>query len=143
MKSFLSKTDGMGKSNCSDQALLVIRLVAGLIFVLHGWGKLTGNPSVDMFAGMLGSLGLPMPIFFAWVVALVEFLGGVAFLLGIFVRPAAILLSVVMLVAFFLVKHGVFPAADIDLALLGISVALALAGPGQYSLAQKMMKRLA
>jgi uncharacterized membrane protein YphA (DoxX/SURF4 family) len=38
------------------------------------------------------------------------------------------------------VKKVAFPAADIDLALLGISVALALTGPGRFSVASMMMK---
>lgn len=123
-----------------SKGLLVLRLVAGLIFVLHGWGKLTGNPSIEMFAGMVGGLGFPMPLFFAWVVALTEFLGGIALILGIFVRPAAILLSIVMLVAFGMVKKFSLPAGDADLALLGINVALALMGAGRFSVAGMMMK---
>lgn len=122
-----------------DKALLAIRIVAGIIFVMHGWGKLTGNPSLEMFSGMVGGLGFPMPMFFAWVVALTEFLGGIALLLGIFVRPAGILLSIVMLVAWGMVKKFGLPVGDPDLALLGISVALAIAGPGHLSVAHKLM----
>jgi putative oxidoreductase len=140
MQQMLSKTDGMMGKDMQDKALLVLRIVAGIVFVLHGWGKLTGNPSIEMFAGMVGGLGFPMPMFFAWVVALTEFVGGLALILGILVRPAAILLSIVMLVALFMVKKMAFPAADIDLVLLGISVALALTGPGRFSVASMMMK---
>jgi putative oxidoreductase len=122
-----------------DKALLIIRIVAGIVFVLHGWGKLTGNPSIEMFSGMVGNLGFPMPMFFAWVVALTEFLGGIALILGIFVRPAAVLLSIVMLVAFGMVKKFAFPAGDIDFTLLGVSIALAITGPGHWSIAHKMM----
>lgn len=137
----LSKTDGMMGKDMQDKALLVLRIVAGIVFVLHGWGKLTGNPSIEMFAGMVGGLGFPMPMFFAWVVALTEFVGGLALILGILVRPAAILLSIVMLVALFMVKKMAFPAADVDLVLLGVSVALALTGPGRFSVASMMMKK--
>lgn len=144
MNNFLCKTDchGLNKS----WGLLVLRLVAGLIFALHGYAKLTGNPSLEMFAGMVGGLGFPFPMFFAWVVALTEFFGGIALILGIFVRPASILLSIVMLVAFFMVKKaditlfGARGAGEIDLALLSIVVALALSGAGHYSLAHKLCK---
>lgn len=122
-----------------DKALLIIRIVAGIVFAMHGWGKLTGNPSLEMFGGMVGGLGFPMPMFFAWVVALTEFLGGIALILGIFVRPAAVLLSIVMLVAFGMVKKFAFPAADIDFTLLGVSIALAMTGPGHWSIAHKMI----
>ncbi len=141
MQQMLSKTDGMMGKDMQDKALLVLRIVAGIVFVLHGWGKLTGNPSIEMFAGMVGGLGFPMPMFFAWVVALTEFVGGLALILGILVRPAAILLSIVMLVALFMVKKMAFPAADVDLVLLGVSVALALTGPGRFSVASMMMKK--
>lgn len=140
MQKLLSKTDGVMGKDMLDKALLVLRIVAGIVFVLHGWGKLTGNPSIEMFAGMVGGLGFPMPMFFAWVVALTEFVGGLALILGVLVRPAAILLSIVMLVALFMVKKMTFPAADIDFALLGISIALALTGPGRFSVASMMMK---
>ncbi len=123
-----------------DKALLVIRLAAGLIFVMHGYGKLTGNPSLEMFSGMLTGMGIPMAMFFAWLVALTEFLGGLALIVGIFVRPASVLLAIVMLVALTMAKKLKFPAADIDLALLGISVALAMAGAGKWSLAGMMLK---
>lgn len=144
MNNLLCKTDchGINKS----WGLLVLRLVAGLIFALHGIAKLTGNPSLEMFSGMVGGLGFPFPMFFAWVVALTETLGGIALILGIFVRPASILLSIVMLVAFFLVKKaditlfGARGAGEIDLALLSIVVALALSGAGHYSLAHKLCK---
>ncbi len=134
------------KPNCchgpcmKSKGLLVLRIVAGLIFALHGWAKLTGNPSIEMFSGMIGNLGFPMPLFFAWVVALTEFLGGLALILGIFVRPAAILLSIVMVVAFSMVKKFALPAGDPDLALFGIVVALALMGPGRFSVAGMMKK---
>ena len=99
MQNILCKTDCIHGHGMKSKGLLVLRIVAGLIFVMHGWGKLTGNPSIEMFTGMLGGMGIPMPMFFAWMVALTEFLGGLALILGIFVRPAAVLLSIVMLVA--------------------------------------------
>ena len=139
MKTLLCKTDCVGKGVYIDKALLIIRLVAGIIFLMHGWGKLTGNPSIEMFTGMVGGLGFPMPIFFAWVVALTETLGGIALILGVFVRPAGVLLSIVMLVALGMVKKFSFPVGDIDFALLGIAVALTMSGPGHFSLAHKMM----
>jgi len=138
MKSTFKKID-QTNCGCADKALLAIRLVAGIVFFVHGYGKLTGNPSIEMFAGMLNNIGFPFATFFAWIVALTEALGGLALILGIFVRPAAILLSVVMLVAFSLVKKFSFPAGELDFVLLGVSVGLALSGPGHLSLAHKLI----
>ncbi len=139
MQQILCKTDGKYTGG-KDKALLAIRIAAGIVFVLHGYGKLTGNPSLEVFSGMLANIGFPMPMFFSWVVALTEFLGGLALIAGIFTRPAGILLSVVMLVAITAVKKLSFPMADPDLALLGIAIAVAFAGPGRLSVAGMMMK---
>lgn len=139
MQKILCKTDGKCKGG-KDKALLAIRIAAGVVFVLHGYGKLTGNPSLEMFSGMLANIGFPMPMFFSWVVALTEFLGGLALIAGIFTRPAGVLLFCVMVVAITAVKKLSFPMADPDLALLGIALALAFAGPGRFSVAGMMMK---
>lgn len=125
---------------CKSWGLLVLRVAAGVIFILHGYGKLTGNPSLEMFAGMVGGIGFPMPMFFAWIVALTEFLGGIALLLGVFVKPATILLGIVMIVAFTGVKKLQLPIGDPDLALLGIVIALYCMGPGRFSIEGKMHK---
>lgn len=139
MDKLLCKTDCCGRG-ATDKALLAIRVVAGLVFLMHGYGKLTGNPSIEMFSGMLAGMGIPMSMFFAWLVALLEFLGGIALILGVFVRPFGALLAINMLVALTMAKKLKFPAGDIDLALLGISVALAMAGAGRLSVAGLMLK---
>ena len=119
---------------CVDKALLVLRLAAGIIFVYHGWGKLFGgDPGIAGFTGTLTKFSVPLPVFFAWLVSILEFFGGIAVLVGVFVRPIAVLLAVNMLVAFLLVKQKL-PAGDVDVALFAIMVALALAGSGAYSL---------
>ncbi len=82
---------------------LFLRLGVGIIFLIHGAGKLFNigptalgiSGTADFFAG----LGIPAALFFAWIVALVETLGGAALLLGIFTRYAALLLAIDMLTA--------------------------------------------
>jgi uncharacterized membrane protein YphA (DoxX/SURF4 family) len=68
-------------------------------------------------------------------VAGVEFLGGVALVLGLGTRTAAIVLSVVMIVAMATVtlKAGFSGGYDINLTLLGGLLALLLAGPGKLA----------
>ena len=71
----------------TDIGLLVLRLGAGLFMAFgHGFGKI---PPSDGFIGGVEKLGLPMPIFFAWMAAFSEFLGGLLIALGLFTRPAA------------------------------------------------------
>ena len=135
MKSmFTCSHGGSCAGKCVDCGLLVLRLGLAVIFIYHGWGKLFGGaPGIAGFTGMLTSLGVPLAAFFAWVVSILEFFGGIAVLIGVLVRPIAALLAVNMLVAFFLVKKGL-PAGDPDIALFAMAAALALAGGGAFSL---------
>jgi len=124
----------------NDLGLLLMRIAAGIIFAAHGLQKLDGG--LDGFAGFLGQLAIPFPEFFAWVVALVELVGGIFLILGVFSRMSALLLSIVMLVTITKVKStvgliaepGAGAGAELDLALLSIVVGVLLLGPGYYSI---------
>jgi len=117
--------------------MTLLRVVVGIVFVMHGGQKLffIGFRNV---AGFMGSLGIPLPWLAAVVVTLVEFLGGLALILGYFARTAAALLAIVMLVAVLAVhlKHGFFAPAGFEfpLTLLAANLALLLSGPGALSL---------
>lgn len=117
-----------------DWGLLALRLTTGVVFIVHGWGKLTDSPGIEAFSGMVAKIGFPMPGLFAWLVALVEFVGGILLVAGVFLPYATILLAIVMLVALFTVKKFQLPAADPDLALLGSLIALFTLGPGKYAI---------
>ncbi len=126
-------------SSGKDVALLLLRLVLAVVFISHGYGKLFGlAPGMEMFTGMVGKLGFPMPALFAYAAALTEFLGGIAMLLGVFTNIVGWFIAIVMLVAFGMVKKFGFPAGEVDLALLAMAVSVALMGPGKYSLMAKM-----
>ncbi len=122
-----------------DVALLLLRLGVGIIFIYAGWGKITGIENTQAF---FGGLGIPMAGLMAWVVALVEFIGGIMVLAGAFIRVPAILLAIIMVVAIITTKIGEpFPAYRVDLLLLLMSAALALTGPGRYSVDDLLPKR--
>ena len=114
-----------------DVALLLLRVALGAVFVAHGWQKLTHMEGTVMFFGSLG-----FPAVLAYLVALVEFLGGIAMLLGIFLPYAGTLIAIVMLVAAFYVKAGksFIGGWEFDFVLLLLAVALAIAGPGRYGI---------
>lgn len=132
---------GMNSHSCKSWALLLLRLAAGIIFIIHGYGKLFGDaPGMQMFTNMVAGIGFPMPSVFAYIAALTEFLGGIALVLGIGLRIAAPLLGVVMIVAFAIVKKFSLPVGDADLSLLAIVVALAMMGPGRFSVMGMMKK---
>lgn len=122
-----------------DFAPLVLRLVLGVLFAAHGYPKLF--KMYAGFAGWLESIGIRPGRFWALVVGVVEFFGGLALILGIFVQYAALLLAINMLVAMAVTKWGKVRLIEmekmgweLDLALLAIAVALIFWGAGEYSL---------
>jgi putative oxidoreductase len=114
--------------------LAVLRVSIATIFIRHGAQKLF----VFGFAGVTGAftqMGVPMPGVTGPFIALLEFFGGIALLLGLFTRPIAFLLACDMLGAILLVKMGKgFSTYELEFLLLGTSAAVALAGAGAFSL---------
>jgi putative oxidoreductase len=119
-------------STWSPRALSVLRIVAALLFVTHGTAKLLHVPHQPMFdnlqlMSLLGGQGV------------IELVGGLLLLLGLFSRPVAFVLSGDMAFAYF-IAH--FPNAWLpmqnggDLAVLFCFVFLYLwiAGPGPWSI---------
>jgi len=130
----------------SDWGLLILRLATGIIFLVHGWPKL--NPNSPMkgpagFGSFLKQMGVPLPIFFGWVVALLETVGVVLLILGLGTRILAVLFAIDMLVATFVAKRRVMKVGftaqqatgwEFDFALLAISLALLFTGSGSIAL---------
>ena len=65
-----------------EWAPLPLRLMLGAGFFYHGWLKVFSPGGHQLFAGMLGSLGLPAPAPTAWLVAWTEIIGGLALIAG-------------------------------------------------------------
>ena len=121
-------------SNLRSWGLTVLRVVVGIVFLVHGSQKLF-TFGFHGVAGMFGSMGVPMPAVSAVVVTLVEFLGGLALIFGIVTRVAAALLAIDMLGAIIFVhgKHGFSMQSggfEYPLTLLAANICLMLAGPG-------------
>ena len=114
----------------------VLRIVVGVVFLMHGWQKF--GMGFDHVSGFLGSLDFPVPMVCAVILTLLEFVGGIALVLGLATRWVAALLAVEMLVALGKVHlgHGFFypPGVEYPLTLLAANIALALAGGGPGAL---------
>ena len=76
--------------------IVVGRILLALIFVLSGFDKLT---NIDGTAGYIASAGLPMPAILAVVAGLLELLGGLAIVTGLWARWAALALAAFTLLA--------------------------------------------
>src|SRR6201996_6969064 len=77
--------------------LLAVRLYWGFQFSQTGWGKLHNLPKITAF---FASLNIPFPGFNAPFISMLEFAGGILFILGLFSRPIALLLACNMFVAY-------------------------------------------
>ena len=129
----------------TDTALAVLRVVLGAIFIAHGGQKLFVY-GLDGVAGSFGQMGIPAADFLGPLVAFVEFFGGIAIVLGLLTRLAALGVGVTMLVAILTVhlKQGFFNPGGIEfpLALLASAAALVLTGAGAYSADAAIAKRV-
>lgn len=121
----------------TNAGLTALRVVLGMVFVAHGAQKLFVYGLDGVTAGFAG-MGVPLAAIAGPAVAFIEFLGGLALILGLFTRTAAIGVAAVMLGAMVLVHlpAGFFAPNGVEFALtlFAGAVALALTGPGAYSL---------
>lgn len=114
-------------------ALAALRIIAALLFIEHGTQKLFGFPASQM-EGSLPTMLL--------VAALLELVGGILVLIGLFTRPVAFILSGQMAVAYFMAHapSSPFPALNGgDAAILFCFVFLyfVFAGPGAFSVDER------
>jgi putative oxidoreductase len=128
-----------------DTALAVLRIVLGVTFILHGGQKLFVF-GFDGVSGAFAQMGIPAPGLLGPFVALVEFFGGIAIVLGLLTRLAALGIAATMVVAILTVhlKNGFFAPTGFEfpLSLLGSAIALIITGAGTFSLDAVIGKRL-
>ncbi|KQZ78490.1 MULTISPECIES: DoxX family protein [unclassified Pseudomonas] len=121
--------------------LTVLRIIVGIIFAAHGSQKLFGAFGGYGLAGTaqyMESIGLTPGYLMATLAGGTEFFAGLALIIGLLVRPAALGLTFLSLVAIFSVhiSNGLFMANngyEFALALLGGSIAVLIEGAGKLS----------
>ena len=112
--------------------LLALRIAVGIVFISAGWMKLQG---IGMVTGMFETMGFPIAGFFAWLVAIVEFVGGIAVVLGVYTKEVAKFLAIIMIVALLTAhRSGPLQAAVPAISMLGATLALAGVGAGKWRL---------
>ena len=117
-------------STYRPQMLAVLRIMAALLFIAHGTSKLFGWPSAGMQPPLFSLFGLA---------AVLELVGGLLLVLGLFTRPVAFILAGEMAVAYFMAhaKGDFFPinnGGESAILFCFIFLYLALAGGGAWAL---------
>lgn len=119
--------------------LAALRVALALIFIYHGYPKLVRADA--MMREFFVQHGFPS--YFVGLAGILECVGGGLLLIGLFTRPAALLLAAEMAIAIWKVKlvHGVFAVSEyqFELALAAACVALATVGPGSLSVDHVML----
>lgn len=136
----------------SDDSLtgLALRIPAGVIFFAHGSQKLFGafgGYGLQATGHYMASIGLEPGYLMALLAGSGEFFGGIALLLGLLVRPAALVLSFIMTMAILSVHihNGLFldnGGYEFALALLGINVGLLFHGSGRFAVDRILDRRI-
>ena len=127
-----------------DVALLIARIIVGVVFMVHGAQKLFGafgGPGLSAVVQMMGPLG--------YLVTIGEFFGGLGLIVGFLSRFSAASLIVIMLGAIGMVhvKFGFFmnwmgnqPGEGFEYHLLAIAILLVIliAGPGRFAISRSL-----
>ncbi|MDX1466122.1 MAG: DoxX family protein [Halomonas sp.] len=131
-------------------AALILRVPVGLILAAHGAQKLFGwfgGYGLEGTAQWLASIGLAPGTLMALLAGGAEFFGGLALVLGLLTRPAALVSAFTMLVAIFAVHigNGLFMANngyEYALTLFAATAALAIQGGGRLALDNMLLNPL-
>ncbi len=117
--------------------MAILRIITGVIFLAHGYQKLF-IWGIGGVTGAFTQMGIPAPHLSAYLATFAEFFGGIALLLGLGTRLAAIPVAFTMLVAILQVhlKGGFFAPKGLEypLTLLAANIALIVAGGGAFAL---------
>jgi putative oxidoreductase len=135
------------RTDASNLAVTIVRLVLGIVFFAHGAQKALGWFGGYGFSGTMGfftqQMGIPAP--FAFLAICAEFLGGMGLIVGFLSRVAAFGIACNMVVAVLMVHHrfGLFmnwtgqqkgEGFEFHLLAMAIALAIMVAGGGALSI---------
>ncbi|MBT1535660.1 DoxX family protein [Ralstonia solanacearum] len=124
-----------------DELILLARVLMMLLFLISGWGKVTGFAAT---VGYMGTVSAPMPMLAAIIAVIMEFGVGIALLIGFWTRPLALLMALFVL-GTALIAHtywnveGAMQTANMvqfykNLSIMGGLILLSVTGAGKYAL---------
>lgn len=121
--------------------LLIIRAGFGIMYILHGWPKITGGVETwEWLGGSMANIGLDFaPAFWGFLAAIAEFGGGIFLLIGLFTRPVAAAMLFTMLMATVMHISVGDPLNTVLHPLKGLVVfaGFIISGAGKYSIDYK------
>jgi putative oxidoreductase len=122
----------------APRVLSIVRIVVALIFLLHGTQKLFGFPGPP-------PNGFPPAFSLLWVGAVLELVGGLLLMAGLFTRPVAFVLSGEMAVAYWMfhAPRNLYPTlngGDAAILYCFIFLYFVFSGPGPWSLDAKLRR---
>ncbi|MEO7603108.1 MAG: DoxX family protein [Sphingomicrobium sp.] len=120
------------------RALGVLRIVTALLFLEHGTGKLLGFP--------MTSMAFPPPWTMFWVAGLLETIGSLLLLVGLFTRPVAFVLAGEMAIAYWMIhaQESLFPMINKGegaILFCFIFLLFVATGPGKWSVDEILRRR--
>jgi len=121
----------------ASQALSLLRIVTALLFLMHGTGKVFGFPPIGMS---------PPAMSLYWIAGIIEIIGALLLIAGLFSRIAAFILSGEMAVAYWMVHAplSTFPIinhGESAILFCFVFLLIAAAGPGPWSVDASLRHR--
>ena len=137
----------MAKNQLNQWSLALLRVVLGYVFAYHGYLKLFAPGIFSGTVKFFTSIGIPLALYAALVVAVVEFAGGLFLILGLLTRLSATLLLIDMLVALFKVhlKNGFLVGQggyELVIVLIAGLVIIFASGAGKLSLGKQFKSKI-
>lgn len=130
-----------GIEKVRDEAILIARILLVLLFVIFGWSKITNFGGTVAY---MAQTGMPAPTLGAVIAIIIEFFVSIAVLLGVLIRPFALLLAVYTF-ATALIGHHYWTMTGAEhyeneinffknVSIMGGFLLLYVTGPGRYAL---------
>ena len=115
-----------------DIGIAFLRVMLGIVLIAHGWPKIKNIKGTAEWMGQVFKPG----IFWAIVVSVLEFVGGIFLLAGFLTQLIAILVAIqfIVIILKMKLKKGLVDGYELDLIILAAAIALAVLGGGAYSL---------
>jgi putative oxidoreductase len=117
-----------------DVGLLIIRVVVGVVMVVFGVNKFMGGQArLEGLGQAIGVFGITFwPLFWGFMAALTETVGGFLLVIGFLFRPAAFFLFFTLLVAVATKWGGPFQEMAFPLVMVALFAGLLFTGPGRF-----------